>query len=41
MTGGSGLFEQFDKILDLEQLSGIRVAGKYVDLTAEPYETSK
>ncbi len=41
MTGGDVLYEQFDKILDLEKVSGVRVAGKYVDLTAVPYETSQ
>lgn len=36
--GGYNLYDQFDKVLDLEKLTGICVAGKYIDLKDVSYE---
>lgn len=36
---GDYLFAQFDKVLDMEKVTGIRVAGQYIDLTSVSYET--
>lgn len=41
MNGEKNLFRQFDKILDLEEVRGVRIAGKYIDLTDLAYETVK
>lgn len=40
-NGEKNLFRQFDKILDLEEVRGVRIAGKYIDLTDLAYETVK
>lgn len=46
-TGGMGsvdsecIYEQFDKVLDMEKVTGIRVAGKYIDLKSASFETMK
>lgn len=46
-TGGMGaissdyIYEQFDKILDMEKVTGIRVAGQYIDLKSASFETMK
>lgn len=32
------IYEQFDKILDVGKVTGIRVAGKYIDLKSLPFE---
>lgn len=46
-TGGMGsvdsecVYEQFDKVLDMEKVTGIRVAGKYIDLKSASFETMK
>ena len=41
LIGGDTLYKQLDKVLDLEEVRGVRVAGKYIDLTALSYETIK
>lgn len=38
-AGKDSLSVQFDKVLDLEKVTGARVAGKYIDLTSVSYET--
>ena len=35
---GDYLFAQFDKVLDVEKVTGVRVAGKYIDLKSVSYE---
>lgn len=36
---GDYLFAQFNKVLDVEKVTGARVAGQYIDLTSVSYET--
>lgn len=44
-TGGMGnvssdcIYEQFDKVLDVKKVTGIQVAGQYIDLKSLSYET--
>ncbi len=46
-AGGMGresshyIYKQFDKVLDMEKVTGIRVAGKYIDLKSASFETMK
>lgn len=39
MTTQNNIYDQFGKVLDLEKLTGVRVAGKYIDLKSVAYET--
>lgn len=41
MTGENNIYDQFDKVLDFEKFTGIRVAGKYIDLKSVPYEIAQ
>ncbi|MDE6850894.1 MAG: DUF4179 domain-containing protein [Lachnospiraceae bacterium] len=34
----NSLYEQFNQVLDFEKMTGIRVAGKYIDLQSVPYD---
>lgn len=36
---GDYLFAQFDKVLEMEKVTGVRVAGKYIDLKSASYDT--
>ncbi len=46
-AGGMGresshyIYKQFDKVLNMEKVTGIRVAGKYIDLKSASFETMK
>lgn len=39
--GRDYVYRQFDKVLNLEKVTGTRVAGKYIDLKSVPYDTVK
>lgn len=39
--GIDGVYQQFGKVLDLEKLTGARIAGKHIDLESVPYDTVK
>lgn len=38
LIGENNIFAQFDKVLDVEKVTGVRVAGKYIDLKPVSYE---
>lgn len=39
ISSDKDLFAQFDKVLDLDKVSGVRVGGQYIDLTSVAYKT--
>lgn len=40
-VGRNHVYGQFDKVLNLEKLTGARIAGKHIDLKSVPYDTEK